>query len=113
MQNSKMSWLRTVCRKAEMVIAIVSVLTFLFTPAASAKDKVDLLVTGGIVITMDAQRRVIEDGAVAIRGDSIVAVGPRAEIENRFEAAQTIDAHGALVLRGLINGHANAAMSLF
>src|SRR6202046_5357911 len=113
MQNSKMSWLRTVCRKAEMVIAIVSVLTFLFTPAASAKDKVDLLVTGGIVITMDAQRRVIEDGAVASRGDSIVAVGPRAEIENRFEAAQTIDAHGALILPGLINGHAHAAMTLF
>src|ERR1700723_4291451 len=51
--------------------------------------------------------------AVAIRGDSIVAVGPRAEIENRFEAAQRIDAHGALVLPGLINGHAHAAMSLF
>jgi 5-methylthioadenosine/S-adenosylhomocysteine deaminase len=80
---------------------------------ASAKDKVDLLVTGGTVVTMDAQRRVIEDGAVAIRGDSIVAVGPRAEIESRFEAAQTIDAHGALVMPGLINGHAHAAMSLF
>jgi 5-methylthioadenosine/S-adenosylhomocysteine deaminase len=74
---------------------------------------VDLLVTGGTVVTMDAQRRVIEDGAVAIRGDSIVAVGPRAEIESRFEAAQTIDAHGALVMPGLINGHAHAAMSLF
>jgi 5-methylthioadenosine/S-adenosylhomocysteine deaminase len=80
---------------------------------ASAKDKVDLLVTGGTVVTMDSQRRVIEDGAVAIRGDSIVAVGPRAEIESRFEAAQTIDAHGALVMPGLINGHAHAAMSLF
>jgi len=74
---------------------------------------VDLLVSGGTVVTMDAQRRVIEDGAVAIRGDSIVAVGPRAEIESRFEAAQTIDAHGALVMPGLINGHAHAAMSLF
>ena len=72
-----------------------------------------MLVTGGTVVTMDVQRRVIEDGAVAIRGDSIVAVGPRAEIESRFEAAQTIDAHGALVMPGLINGHAHAAMSLF
>jgi 5-methylthioadenosine/S-adenosylhomocysteine deaminase len=113
MQNSKMSWLRTGCRKVEMVVAIICVAAFLFPPTAWAKDKVDLLVTGGTVVTMDGQRRVIQDGAVAIRGDSIVAVGPRAEIENRFEAAQTIDAHGALVLPGLINGHAHAAMSLF
>src|SRR5579862_3316335 len=71
-------------------------------------ENVDLLVTGGTVVTMDSQGRVIEDGAVVIRGDSIVAVGPRAEIEKRFEAA-----HGDLVLPGLINGHAHAAMSLF
>jgi 5-methylthioadenosine/S-adenosylhomocysteine deaminase len=76
-------------------------------------ENVDLLVTGGTVVTMDSQARVIEDAAVVIRGDSIVAVGPRAEIEKRFEAAQTIDAHGDLVLPGLINGHAHAAMSLF
>jgi 5-methylthioadenosine/S-adenosylhomocysteine deaminase len=94
--------------------ALICCLTALvLSSTASAKDKVDLLVTGGTVVTMDAQRRVIEDGAVAIRGDSIVAVGPRAEIESRFEAAQTIDAHGALVMPGLINGHAHAAMSLF
>jgi len=94
--------------------ALICCLTALvLSSTASAKDKVDLLVTGGTVVTMDSQRRVIEDGAVAIRGDSIVAVGPRAEIESRFEAAQTIDAHGALVMPGLINGHAHAAMSLF
>ncbi|MGB0036579.1 MAG: hypothetical protein WBP79_14005, partial [Candidatus Acidiferrales bacterium] len=69
----------------------------------------DLLVTGGTVITMDAQRRVIEDGAVAIRGDAIVAVGPRAEIEATYESAKSIDARGALVMPGLINGHAHAA----
>jgi 5-methylthioadenosine/S-adenosylhomocysteine deaminase len=84
------------------------------TVAAQGKsDKADLLITGGIVVTMDGQRRVIENGAVAIRGDSIVAVGARAEIESKFEAVQTIDARGALVLPGLINGHAHAAMSLF
>jgi 5-methylthioadenosine/S-adenosylhomocysteine deaminase len=79
----------------------------------SAKEKADLLVTGGTVVTMDAQKRVIEDGAVAVRGDSIIAVGSRAEIEAQFDAAKIIDARGALVLPGLINGHAHAAMSLF
>lgn len=80
---------------------------------ASAKEKADLLITGGTVVTMNAQKRVIEDGAVAVRGDSIVAVGPRSEIEARFDGAKTIDARGTLVLPGLINGHAHAAMSLF
>jgi 5-methylthioadenosine/S-adenosylhomocysteine deaminase len=79
----------------------------------SAKEKADLLVTGGTVVTMDAQKRVIEDGAVAVRGDSIIAVGSRAEIEAQFDAAKIIDARGTLILPGLINGHAHAAMSLF
>jgi 5-methylthioadenosine/S-adenosylhomocysteine deaminase len=84
-----------------------------FAPAAFAKEKVDLIVSGGTVVTMDAQRRVIADGAVVVRGDSIVAVGSSAEIEARYEAAKKIDARGAIVMPGLINGHAHAAMSLF
>ena len=79
----------------------------------AAKQKVDLLVTGGTVVTMDAQHHVIEGGAVAVRGDSIVAVGQTAELEDKFEAVTTIDAHGAIVMPGLVNGHAHAAMSLF
>src|SRR5271155_1234793 len=113
MQNSRMFASRAGWKNA-LVIALTWCCVFLLLPpTASAKDKVDLLVTGGTVVTMDGQRRVIEDGAVAIRGDLIVAVGPRAEIENKFDAALTIDAHGALVMPGLINGHAHAAMSLF
>ncbi len=74
----------------------------------------DLFVSGGTVITMDADFRVIEDGAVAIEGDSIVAVGRLADLESKFGSAQkTIDARGTLVLPGMINGHAHAAMSLF
>ena len=73
----------------------------------------DLFVSGGTVITMDAEFRVIEDGAVAISGDSIEAVGKRSELEQRFGKTTTIDASGTLVLPGMINGHAHAAMSLF
>src|ERR1700684_4361837 len=52
-------------------------------PAAtqSARERVDLLVSAEYVVTMDATRRVIEDGAIAVRGDAILAVGPRAELE--------------------------------
>jgi 5-methylthioadenosine/S-adenosylhomocysteine deaminase len=86
----------------------------LLTPGlAAAKERVDLLVTNGTVITMDAQRRVIENGAVAVRGDSIVAVGSSADIAAQYDATKIVDAHGAIVMPGLINGHAHAAMSLF
>jgi len=74
---------------------------------------VDLLISGGTVVTMDAEFRVIEDGAIAIEGDTITAVGPRKEIERGARPARTIDASTALVTPGMINGHAHAAMSLF
>ncbi|MBI3671118.1 MAG: amidohydrolase [Acidobacteria bacterium] len=61
---------------------------------------------------MDAERRVLEDAAVAVRGDTIVAVGPRAELEARYVPARRIDARGRLVLPGLINGHNHAPMTL-
>ncbi|MGA3299136.1 MAG: amidohydrolase [Candidatus Acidiferrales bacterium] len=69
--------------------------------------------TNGTVVTMDAQRHVIENGAVAVRGDSIVAVGPSADIAAQYDPAKIVDARGAMVMPGLINGHAHAAMSLF
>jgi 5-methylthioadenosine/S-adenosylhomocysteine deaminase len=88
---------------------------FLLSPTQPtlAQEKVNLLITGGTVITMDTQRRVLDDGAIAIRADSIVAVGPRAEVETKYQASKMINAHGAIVMPGLINGHTHAAMSLF
>src|SRR5579863_5992427 len=79
----------------------------------SQRRNVDLFVSGGTVVTMDAERRVIEDGGVAIQGDTIVAVGRRADLESQSDGARVVDASGTLVLPGLINGHAHAAMSLF
>ncbi len=78
-----------------------------------AKQDVDLMVSGGIVVTMDSGRTIVQNGSVAVKGDAIVAVGPRAEVENRYKAAQTIDARGKLVLPGFINGHTHVPMTLF
>jgi len=94
-------------------LCVAALICGLLACTVSAKEKVDIIVAGGTLVTMDAQRRVIEDGAVAIRGDAIVAVGARAEIAAGYEAAKTIDARGAVVMPGLINGHTHAAMSLF
>jgi 5-methylthioadenosine/S-adenosylhomocysteine deaminase len=73
---------------------------------------VDLIVRNGLVITMDAGSRTIPDGAVAICGGRIAAVGPTAELAG-FTAYRTIDACGGLILPGLINTHTHAAMALF
>ena len=83
------------------------------SPAPQAKKSADLLILGGLVVSMDPSRHVYDDGAVAVRGDSIVAVGPRQEIESQLTAAQTIDAHGKLIMPGFINGHTHVPMTLF
>jgi cytosine/adenosine deaminase-related metal-dependent hydrolase len=73
----------------------------------------DLLIRGGVVITMDATRRVIADGAVAIKDGRIQAVGTTAEVAQAHpQAAQTIEARGRAILPGLIDGHAHAGHGL-
>ncbi len=95
--------------------AFVAFIAFLLSAVAvhAQTQQVDTIIAHGIVVTMDSARHVYEDGAVAVRDDSIVAVGPADEIESRYQAAHRIDAHGEIVMPGLINGHAHAAMSLF
>ena len=73
---------------------------------------VDLLIVGPLIVTMDGAERVIERGALAVTGGEIVAVGPRAELAG-FEATETLDASGQLLLPGLVNGHVHLADSLF
>ena len=52
----------------------------------------------GTLVTMDGERRVLEDGAVAIQGDTIVAVDLTAKIDSMYESGKVIDARGALIL---------------
>jgi len=95
--------------------ALIFVLcTFAATAGAQTKkESVDLLITGGTVVTLDSVRLVIDDGAVAVKGDTIAAVGPRVEIEAKYVAATQIAARGRLVLPGFINGHTHVPMTLF
>ncbi|KXJ98430.1 MAG: cytosine deaminase [Acidobacteria bacterium OLB17] len=75
--------------------------------------RVDLLIVGGTVVTMDGAKRVIENGAVAVRGDEIVAVGPTADLSKRYRARSVINAQGKAVIPGLINTHTHVPMTLF
>lgn len=66
---------------------------------------VDTLIKGGLVYAMDASRRIIEDGAVAIEGSRIVDVGPTDRVALGVEAETVIDAHGMAILPGFVNVH--------
>ena len=85
---------------------------FLFVGALAA-EPADWIWSGRYVITMDAQRRVIENGAVAVRADRIVGVGSKTEMDARFQPKQRLDRPDAILAPGLINTHTHAAMVLF
>jgi cytosine/adenosine deaminase-related metal-dependent hydrolase len=76
------------------------------------RRRVDLLVVHGYVVTMDEERRVYADGAVAIAGRDIVAVGPSAEVAAQVEPARTIDAGGAVVHPGFVESHTHVTFHL-
>jgi 5-methylthioadenosine/S-adenosylhomocysteine deaminase len=82
------------------------------TPAASTAAA-DLLIRHGYVITMDDEGTVFDDGAVAVRGRDIVAVGDDAAIAQAFEAQRTIDAGGAPVHPGLVECHLHGTFQTY
>jgi 5-methylthioadenosine/S-adenosylhomocysteine deaminase len=69
----------------------------------------ELLLTNALVVTMDEQFRLFSSGSVAISGGLIVAVG---EIAGDFDAVETVDCKGRVVMPGLVNAHTHAPMTL-
>ena len=69
-----------------------------------------LLITGAAVLTLNKSHDIINDGAVAIEGNQIIAVGESAEMYERFPDMQTMDAKGKAVMPGLINSHTHAVL---
>jgi 5-methylthioadenosine/S-adenosylhomocysteine deaminase len=86
--------------------------SFLLCAVTLVGEPADAIWSARYVLTMAPQRRVIENGAVAVRGDRIVGVGSKAEIDRRFQPKQRLDRPDALLAPGLINTHTHAAMSL-
>jgi 5-methylthioadenosine/S-adenosylhomocysteine deaminase len=72
----------------------------------------ELLFINATVLTMDDEMHQYEPGALAIRGDQVVAVGPETELRKTFQAAQVVDCGGKVLMPGLINAHTHAAMTL-
>jgi len=69
-------------------------------------EHTDILITHAHLFTLQGEGvGYVADGAVAVRGSRIAAVGPTAELIARFQASETIDASGCAVLPGLIDAH--------
>ncbi len=75
-------------------------------------ELVDILLVNAIVLTMDEEFHQYEPGAVAVRGDTIIAVGPQAEIEAAYQGSQRIDCSRKILMPGLINAHTHVPMTL-
>lgn len=72
----------------------------------------DLLLTNAIVLTMDEAFTKYEPGALAVSGDSILAVGTEAELSKEIAVTETIDCGGKVLMPGLVNAHTHMAMTL-
>jgi 5-methylthioadenosine/S-adenosylhomocysteine deaminase len=96
-----------------LIRSLIMVVALAQAGAAWAKEQADMIVYGDYVLSMEKDAGVLRDGAVAVRGGAILAVGPRAKIEAAYKASKKISGKGKVLMPGLINGHTHAAMVLF
>ena len=83
------------------------------TPAPGQPLPCDLLVTHiDWLITVDPQRRIIRDAALAVKDGQFVAVGKTADLSGQWQAGQTISGHGRVVIPGMIDNHLHASFQL-
>ena len=73
---------------------------------------VEILLINAVVLTMDEEMHQFEPGAVAVSGDSILAVGAEAEVRKACPAAQVVDCGGKVLMPGLVNAHTHVPMTL-
>lgn len=73
---------------------------------------VDTILTGGVVVTMNADFDVIPDGAVAVKDGKIAAIGKSADIHATYHADDIVECAGQYIMPGLINVHTHVPMTL-
>ena len=75
-------------------------------------EKADLLFTNALILTMDEQFTRYEPGALAVQGDSILAIGPEGDLEKTIDAKEVFDCGGKVLMPGLVNAHTHVPMTL-
>jgi 5-methylthioadenosine/S-adenosylhomocysteine deaminase len=79
---------------------------------STADNRIDLIIEGDHVVTMDADGAIIDDGAVAVDDGVILAIGSAADIHDEYAAVEVLSGERRIVMPGLVNGHSHAAMTL-
>lgn len=77
------------------------------------KGSCDLFVQAAWLLCQDAERTVIKDGALAVRGETIVDVGPAMILANQYQPAHKINLSTSLLMPGLVNAHTHSPMTVF
>ena len=75
-------------------------------------QQTDVLFINAHILTMDEHLTQHVPGALAVKGDSIIAVGPEDEIKKEYTATETIDCKGKVLMPGLVNAHTHVPMTL-
>jgi 5-methylthioadenosine/S-adenosylhomocysteine deaminase len=76
-------------------------------------SSIDLMIRGATIVTMNADRQVIEDGVILVSDDTIAGVLPAGQVPADQSAKRVIQADGLVAIPGLINAHSHLAMTLF
>jgi 5-methylthioadenosine/S-adenosylhomocysteine deaminase len=72
----------------------------------------DIILSNALILTMDQNFSQYFPGAVAVKGDAILAVGYENEIKNEFSAPEIVDCNHKVLMPGLINAHTHVPMTL-
>src|SRR6185295_2148872 len=99
--------------KRFLVACLVAAAATAVAVAAQGRRAISLVVSGGTVITENAAHQVLTPGSVAIDGADIVEVGTPEAIAAKYQARESVDARGQIVLPGLINTHTHAPMVMY
>ncbi len=75
-------------------------------------EHADKILNNAIVLTMDGDYHIYEPGALVIRGQQILAVGPEEEILKEYSADEVLDCGGKVLMPGFINAHSHVPMTL-
>lgn len=97
---------------ALLFLVVLTTPSLLVAQRRAVSTTADLIVLGGTIVTMDQDRNMIEDGAIAVKDGKILSIG-KARDMRRMPAKQTINAAGKVIIPGLINTHTHIPMVLF
>ncbi|MDV2336340.1 amidohydrolase [Vibrio cholerae] len=98
-------------RKQNVIVAAMASLS-LFSAMSHAQSDADLMITDAMVLTMNGDKTVYQNGTVVVKENKIIAVGD-AELAKQFQAKQVLDVDGDIVMPGLINTHTHVSMTVF